>query len=122
MSRAAHPRLRGLFENSRAMSTRDEISAVLDAPAADLPLAELERILTDGYAEALTIEAETVRLEKQLSTAARQLVDGDAEQARQVSSLARLLDGRNGDLASLRRLLAELRHRTDELRARTSAR
>jgi len=98
------------------MTARDEISAVLDAPAGLHPLAELERMLADGYAEALSLEAETVRLERRLTTAARDLADGDAERARELSSLARLLDGRTGDLAALRRLLSELRRRADALR------
>ena len=98
------------------MTARDAITALLDAPVGDHPLDEVERILTDGYAEALSLEAETVRLERRLTSAARGLADGDADQAREISSLARLLDGRNGDLAALRRMLSELRRRADELR------
>ena len=54
-------------ENRKAMvSLHDRIDAVLRAPGADHDVDELERLLTDGYAEALSLEAETVRLEKRL--------------------------------------------------------
>ncbi len=101
---------------------RDEISAVLETPAREHGLEKLERMLTDGYAEALSLEAETFRLEKRVSVAARQLVDGDSEKVGELSSLTRLLDGCAGELAALRALLAELRRHADSLRRRTAAR
>ncbi len=96
---------------------RQEIDEVLRSPVGDHRLDEIERILTDGYAEALSLEAETVRLEKQITTAARELGAGDVDKVRELTSLADLLDGRSGDLAALRRLLAELRRHAAALRA-----
>jgi hypothetical protein len=101
---------------------RDEISAVLETPAREHGLEKLERMLTDGYAEALSLEAETFRLEKRVNVAARQLADGDSAKARELSALTRLLDGRVGDLASLRALLADLRRHADSLRRRAPRR
>jgi len=117
MGRAAHHPVRDVIDNRGAMSlVRDEIDAVLRSPQGDHRLEELERILTDGYAEALTIEAETLRLQRQLTTVARALGDGDVQKARELSALAHRLEGRNGDLAALRRVLADLRRCLDALR------
>lgn len=98
------------------VSLHERIDAVLRAPGTDHDVDELERLLTDGYAEALSLEAETVRLEKRLTAAALDLGDGSAEKARELSSLAHALDQRSGELAALRRLLAELRTHTETLR------
>ncbi|HVN61567.1 MAG TPA: hypothetical protein VMT59_09895, partial [Gaiellaceae bacterium] len=82
----------------------------------DQDVYELELLLTDGYAEALSIEAETLRLDKRLAAAARRLGDGSVDRAHEVTSLAHELDERSGELAALRRLLAELRAHTESLR------
>jgi hypothetical protein len=94
----------------------DRIDAVLRAPGAEHDVDELERLLTDGYAEALSIEAETLRLDKRLAAAARELGDGSVDKAHELTTLAHELDERSGDLAALRRLLAELRTHTESLR------
>ena len=98
------------------VSLLDRIDGVLRVPGADRDVEELERLLTDGYAEALAIEAETLRLDRRLGIAARELGDGSVEKANELTSLARELDERSGELAALRRLLAELRTRTESLR------
>jgi len=97
---------------------RNEIAALLRDEAGDLD--QVERTLTDGYAAALSLEAETRRLEQRLADAAEHMETGDTElNAREVSTLARRLTGRRGDLASLRALLADLRRHADTLRLST---
>jgi hypothetical protein len=117
MGRAAHPFRPSVAENRKTMvSLLDRIDAVLRVPGADHDVEELERLLTDGYAEALTIEAETLRLDRRLGVAARELGDGSVDKAHELTSVARELDERSGELAALRRLLAELRTHTESLR------
>jgi hypothetical protein len=97
---------------------QEEIVALLRDRPADLD--QVERTLTDGYAAALSIEAETRRLERRLAEAAGAMEGGDTDsKARELSSLARRLTGRKGDLASLRALLTELRRHADALRPGT---
>jgi hypothetical protein len=72
--------------------------------------AGLEATLTDGYAWALTLDAECGRLERRISEHAADLGEGgDLEQARELSALARLLARRRKELDGLRGLLATLR-------------
>jgi hypothetical protein len=69
----------------------------------------LEETLTDGYACALTLDAECRRLERCISVRAERLANGSGEEARELSRLARLLTSRRGELRSLRELLAILK-------------
>ncbi len=55
--------------NNQAVSVQPQIEALLGAPAngADSPtLAYLEEKLTEGYAEALALEAERLRIDRRL--------------------------------------------------------
>ena len=63
--------------------------------------------MTDGYAHALAIEGDRLRIERRLRELVRAPGDelGDAE----VGALTRALGEAERELASLRRLLAELR-------------
>ena len=72
--------------------------------------ARLEDTLTDGYACALSLDAECDRLERRLSEHAAEL-DGDnsVERTRELSALARLLARRRRNLEELRDLLTVLR-------------
>jgi hypothetical protein len=88
----------------------DEISALMDAPNVDR--ARVERTLTDGYAHALALEAERVRLQKRVQTVTEGLNRGDgAIKTRELTALARQLDGNAVDLSNLRGVLAALRRR-----------
>lgn len=84
----------------------DEIAAVISDDGADR--AQVERTLTDGYAHALTLESERLRLEKRIA----ELAEHRGRKATQeVAMLNRELDGTSGNLATLRSTLAELRKR-----------
>jgi hypothetical protein len=79
--------------------------------------ARLEDTLTDGYAWALSLDAECDRLERRISDHAAELsADGSTEQARELSGLARLLARRRRELDALRKLLAVLRAGVQEVR------
>lgn len=98
-----------------------QISALLGAPARDLD--QLEHTLTDGYAQALALEAEKWRLEKRITEVAQGIENGDtAEKARELTSLTHRLDGNQGDLALLRGLLDELRRHVDDVRVGSPSR
>jgi hypothetical protein len=92
-----------------------KINALISAPGGDL--ATIERTLTDGYAHALSLEAEKWRLEKRINEVAQSLQRGDtSKKARELATLAKRVDGNVGDLAQLRPLLADLRRQLDAAR------
>jgi hypothetical protein len=81
----------------------DQIDALLSSSVHDLD--RIERTLTDGYAYALSLEAERWRLEKRLTLVAREIGDGDrATKVRELSSLSQTLDVNAEDLGRLRAL------------------
>jgi predicted nucleic acid-binding Zn-ribbon protein len=93
----------------------DQINALISAPTRDLEA--IERTLTDGYAHALSLEAEKWRLEKQIKEVAQGLQRGDtAKKAREIASLANRVEGSVGDLVALRSVLADLRRHADAVR------
>ena len=80
-------------------------------------LAQIERTLTDGYAHALALEGEKLRLERRITELTQSLDRGDTEEnARELASLAKSIDGNQGALARLRAQLAELRRYADRVR------
>ena len=80
-------------------------------------LAQIERTLTDGYAHALELEGEKLRLERRVSEITQRLDGDDAEEhARELASLAKSIDGKQGALARLRTQLTELRHYAERVR------
>ncbi len=93
----------------------DRIAALGGAPTHDLD--ELERTLTDGYACALSLEAERWRLERRAAALGRAIETGDtAAKARELGEIARRLEANRAELAELRGHLAGLRRRVDDLR------
>ena len=63
----------------------EQIDELLAAPSTaeeyePAALAQLERTLTDGYAHALSLEAEQIRLERRMSELAGELNEGNQEQ------------------------------------------
>ena len=68
----------------------------------------MEKTLTDGYAHALALEGERLRIERRLREIVRASPQDDLGDA-EVGSLTRALGEADRELTSLRRLLAELR-------------
>ncbi len=79
-------------------------------------LARLEDILTEGYAEALSLEAERLRLERRLGQVARDAGAGTTGTA-ELAELSERITTADGRLAHLRMLLGSLRERAREARA-----
>jgi predicted nucleic acid-binding Zn-ribbon protein len=98
----------------------EKIKALMSAPARDLET--IERTLTDGYAQALSLEAEKWRLEKRINEVAQSLEVGDtAQKARELAVLANRVEGNVGDLVALRSVLADLRRHADAVRVGSPA-
>jgi alpha-D-ribose 1-methylphosphonate 5-triphosphate synthase subunit PhnI len=92
-----------------------QISGLIAASERDLD--RIERTLTDGYAYALKLEAERLRLEKRLAAVAQDLPSGDLEgKGAEMTSLVQRLDGNADELSTLRGRLGELRRYADCVR------
>src|SRR4051794_35328476 len=93
----------------------ERIRELVDEPVGserDSLLARIEHTLTDGYARALALEAERLRLERRIGEVAGEIRHGDSEQkAQEISVLASRLSDADGDLARLRGELQTLRRR-----------
>ena len=82
--------------------------------ATPAPLGELEDALTTGYAHALYLERDCLRLRRRLE----ELVEHDeVSQAEELGTLARRLHYADGCLRMFRALLSDLKARADSLRA-----
>src|ERR1700751_2143163 len=94
------------------MPLRDEIADLLRMPedGAGAPtLDTIESTLTDGYAEALVLEAERSRLERRLGEVARDAGEVSAHSvAAELAQLSECLDAADEDIARLRSLLRSL--------------
>jgi hypothetical protein len=98
----------------------ETINALISAPTRDLDT--IERTLTDGYAQALSLEAEKWRLEKRITEVAQSLQRGDTvKKARELATLANRVEGNVGDLVALRSVLADLRRHADAVRVGSPA-
>jgi len=96
----------------------EQINALISAPARDLDT--IERTLTDGYAQALSLEAEKWRLEKRINEVAQTLQRGDtAKKAREIATLADRIESSVRALTTLRSRLADLRRHADVVRVGT---
>lgn len=89
-----------------------EIEELLTAEAP--PLDRLESMLTDGYAQALALEAERWRLERRLGEVAR---EGGVGIGDELSSIGRRLNLADDELSKLRALLRSLHERARIVRA-----
>ena len=103
----------------------EQIEELLSAPTsgAEAPtLARMEDTLTEGYAQALALEAERWRLERRLGEVAR---TGDGPNvssfAEELSSLAKRLTSADGELKHLRTMLGSLHERARSMRVAARA-
>jgi hypothetical protein len=98
----------------------EDIHALLEeAPGAEQGafLARLEHTLTDGYARALTLEAERVRLSRRMDELTYGLRDDAADlPTDELATVAKRLSDANTELTRLRRILAALRARARAIR------
>ena len=86
--------------------------------AARPQLEQVERTLTDGYAHALLLEAERLRLKRQLELRAVELPDAPpADRVAEISGLARGVGEADGELTELRAALALLRETAQRIRS-----
>jgi len=100
------------------MEQIDELLAAPPPRAEPVTLARLERTLTDGYAHALSLEAERLRLERRMSELAGELHDGNREQkAQELAQVSRRISSAGVEIERLRGTLSELRARATAVRA-----
>jgi hypothetical protein len=102
----------------------EQIEELLNSPTsgdAAPSLAYMEDTLTEGYAQALALEAERWRLERRLGEVARAVEDGDGSSfVEELSSLGKRLTSADGELTHLRSLLGTLHERTRSARLAAS--
>ena len=96
----------------------DEIQSLLDEPVAADPelLARLEHTLTEGYARALELEAESLRLERRIREVSAD-VTAHERRGGELAELAQRLSHSTRELGRLRAVLEALRARGSEIRA-----
>lgn len=93
--------------------TYAQIKALLDAAGHERrPSAErLEDTLTAGYAVALTLEAERLRIERSIAEVASTLGDDTSElRAKELAGLSERLSKADSELEELRAVLVSLKH------------
>jgi len=96
-----------------------EIEALISGPGGDReapPLETVERTLTDGYAQALALEAEQLRLERRLGEVAAGIAEGGSHGVEEISSISTRLRDAARELRELRGVLGPLRALAAELR------
>jgi len=89
----------------------ERIHALIDANAAGvgLPRKEVEPTLTEGYARALQLDAECLRIEHRIDRLTRELAEGHEIPSGKLSKLLKRLHETEQESADLRELLAPLR-------------
>jgi hypothetical protein len=93
----------------------DQITALHGASTRDID--QIERTLTDGYAHALSLEAERWRLEQRVTGLSQGIENGDtASKARELTDVAKRLESISVELTQLRDALADLRRHADDVR------
>jgi hypothetical protein len=93
----------------RSPAVLTEIRSLLDLPAAELPPRDsLEHTLTSGYAYALGLERDRLRLERRL----RDLLHSAEALSSEMTALSEQLAQTERELVDVRALLSELREQT----------
>jgi ABC-type phosphate transport system auxiliary subunit len=96
----------------------DELLTVSSSSDEPATLAHLERTLTDGYAYALSLEAERLRLERRMTELAGELHDGNREQkAEELAQVSRRITHAGAEIDHLRDTLSQLRAHATAVRA-----
>jgi hypothetical protein len=98
--------------NGRLPGVWTEIRSLLDAPAdaEQPPRAVVEDTLTNGYAYALSLEGERLRIERRLRALLRSEPGVSAQvRTEEITALRGLLADADGELAGIRALLSTLR-------------
>jgi ABC-type phosphate transport system auxiliary subunit len=96
----------------------EQIDELLEGSNEPSTLALLERTLTDGYAHALSLEAERLRLERRMTELAGELHDGNREQkAQELAQVSRRISSAGAEIDSLRHTLSQLRAHATAVRA-----
>jgi chromosome segregation ATPase len=98
----------------------EKINALIDASTGDVD--EIEHTLTDGYAQAMSLEADRRRLQRRIAAIAAEIELGDVDaKARELGALATRLETNEGDLRQLRARLADLRRVASTARVAATA-
>jgi hypothetical protein len=106
--------IEALTEERDGKTMQEQIEELLSAESPTL--ARVEDTLTEGYAQALALEAERWRLERRLGEVAR---GGGSDAGDELRSLGTRLTRADGELTQLRGLLGTLHDRARALRARS---
>jgi hypothetical protein len=88
-----------------------QISALLAKADGEDDPAQLERTLTDGYAKALSLEAERWRLQQRIGQMTAAAARGESASRAELAAATRLLESQEGDIADLRAALSRLQQR-----------
>ncbi|MBD0290483.1 MAG: hypothetical protein ICV74_04435, partial [Thermoleophilia bacterium] len=92
----------------------EQIAALVDADdPTQLSRETVERTLTDGYAYALTLEGESLRIEREIAVSVEGIKRGDSPAG--LAGLAERLAANERDLTRLRRVLRMLHRRLEGL-------
>jgi tRNA C32,U32 (ribose-2'-O)-methylase TrmJ len=71
----------------------------------------IESVLTEGYAEALALDGQRLRLERKIDQVTAHLARGGQTRAEDLQKVMARIEATEEDLAKLRKLLAALRSR-----------
>jgi ABC-type phosphate transport system auxiliary subunit len=89
---------------------RDSIRTLLKSPADARSQDRIERTLTDGYAKAMSLEAERLKIERRIADVASEITDDNREQkTTELAALSHRLSETIEELEALRMMLAALR-------------
>ena len=99
---------------------KEQIVELLGLPERGARAPSLDRIedtLTEGYALALALDAERLRLERRIGEVARDADGRNGSLADELTALAARLKSTDGELVRLRTLLGSLRDRARDVRS-----